>query len=168
MSHSILLLCISSNRMPSQTSTLYEWGIHTFVKMRQTFDLNVKECGICPIYTSEFFSLLDMLNLDKDAESCMRRNIHFDRWNKPWEERQWYWITYKKKDKKRRKAQHLYMRARTHTHTVFASLSKRKMNEGEERNFRRKIELLLIYTHYHKMKHYKLIYKKLLVVQVTD
>jgi hypothetical protein len=32
------------------------------------------------------------------------------------------------------------------THTVFASLSEKKMNEGEERNFRRKIELLLI-TH---------------------
>jgi hypothetical protein len=26
---------------------------------------------------------------------------------------------------------------------------------GEDRNFRRKIELLLIYTHYHKMTHYK-------------
>jgi hypothetical protein len=42
------------------------------------FDLSVKECGICPIYTSEFFRLLDMLNLDKDVESCMRRNIRCD------------------------------------------------------------------------------------------
>ncbi|WJX86438.1 hypothetical protein P8452_68747 [Trifolium repens] len=43
------------------------------------FDLSVKECGICPIYTSEFFRLLDMLNLDKDVESCMRRNIRCDK-----------------------------------------------------------------------------------------
>jgi hypothetical protein len=56
----------------------FEFNVTTDSSEHDYFDLSVKECGICPIYTSEFFSLLDMLNLDKDVESCMRRNIRCD------------------------------------------------------------------------------------------
>ena len=58
----------------SEGNVSFEFNLTTDSGEHDCF-LSMKECGICPIYTSEFLSLLDMLHLDKDVESCMRRNI---------------------------------------------------------------------------------------------